>query len=67
MADKVHFVSGDPVKTTDTTSFLDRVIEGSDVHRSQATDSQGNTAEGMGRSREQADSNAIFNLASKRD
>ncbi len=67
MGSNVRIVSGEPVKVTDTTSFLDRAIEGSDVHRVTATDSRGNSAEGMGRSQEKAENNAIFNLNSKRD
>ncbi len=63
----VRIVSGEPVRVTDTTSVLDRIIEGSDVHRATATDSNGNSAEGMGRSSEKAENNAIFNLHSKRD
>jgi len=62
----VRYVQGEPVKVEECTSIVDRIIEGPDVVTVRATDSEGNSATGTAFSREKAEDNAIYNVASKR-
>ncbi len=67
MGSNVRFISGEPVKVQDSTGFLDKLIEGPDIHYVTATDSHGNKAEASAFDRETAEDRAIFKLAGKRD
>jgi C4-type Zn-finger protein len=62
----VRYVTGEPVKIEETTSFVDRLIEGDDIVTVRATDTDGNSAEGTARSREEAEDKAIYKLESNK-
>jgi len=60
---RVEYVSGEPVKVEEVTSFVDRLIEGSDIHTIEATDRYGNTATGTAFDKDTATDNAIFKVS----